>query len=311
MKTVWLASYPKSGNTWFRFLVANLGADEPIDINDLAHRNTIASGRAIFDYFLAFDSSLLTHDELDLLRPAVHAAAAADPGPADIEADGVPGMSLIKTHDAYTANAAGEPILGGARGADGAIVLVRDPRDVAPSLANHNRSTIDEAIASMANPNAAYCFAQGREYPQVRQLLSTWSRHVASWLDQRDIPVHLIRYEDLLASPAEVFAAAMAFCGHEAPAEAIGRAVRFSHFDRLQSQEREKGFREWLDEDAGGRLFFRQGKAGAWTGELSEAQVARIESEHRAVMTRLGYGPVTPGRLAAPRPAAAPRRRRR
>ena len=63
----------------------------------------------------------------------------------------------------------------------------------------------------------------------------------------------------------------------------------------LQAQEREKGFREWLDEDTGGRLFFRQGKSGTWPDELSDAQVARIETEHHAMMTRLGYAPVTAG----------------
>jgi len=294
MTTIWLASYPKSGNTWFRFLLANLAASEPTDINDLARQNMIASARATFDYFLVFDSSLLTHDELDLLRPAVHAAFAADPPAADSHADDT-AMSVIKTHDAYTANTVGEPLLGGARGADGAIVLVRDPRDVAPSLANHSRSTVDDAIAFMNNPKATYCDTGDREYPQVRQLLSSWSRHAESWLDQQDIPVHLIRYEDLLAAPADVFADAMAFCGQPADKEAIKKAVRFSDFSSLQAQEREKGFREWLDEDTAGRLFFRQGKSGTWPDELSDAQVARIETVHHAMMTRLGYAPITVG----------------
>ncbi len=45
--TVWLASYPKSGNTWFRMLVANLSAagGKPADINDLQERSGIASAR--------------------------------------------------------------------------------------------------------------------------------------------------------------------------------------------------------------------------------------------------------------------------
>ena len=47
-RTIWLASYPKSGNTWFRMLVANLSAKDgkPVDINDLPERGGIASARA-------------------------------------------------------------------------------------------------------------------------------------------------------------------------------------------------------------------------------------------------------------------------
>ena len=73
-RTVWLASYPKSGNTWFRLLVANLSADDgkPVDINDLPERGGIASARAPFDHLLLIDSGLLTHDEADSLRPRVY-----------------------------------------------------------------------------------------------------------------------------------------------------------------------------------------------------------------------------------------------
>ena len=40
MRTIWLASYPKSGNTWFRMMVANLSTKDgrPVDINDLPER---------------------------------------------------------------------------------------------------------------------------------------------------------------------------------------------------------------------------------------------------------------------------------
>jgi aryl sulfotransferase len=71
MRTIWLASYPKSGNTWFRMLAANLSAQngKPVDINNLPERGGIASARGPFDYLSPLDSSLLTHDEIDCLRP--------------------------------------------------------------------------------------------------------------------------------------------------------------------------------------------------------------------------------------------------
>jgi len=150
-RTIWLASYPKSGNTWLRILIANLTAKDgqPADINNLPARGGIASARGPFDHLLLIDSGLLSHDEVDCLRPRVYEELAR--GAADDEYDAAapqPAVRYVKVHDAYTLTPLGEPLLGGARGAAGAVVMVRDPRDVAPSLASHRNIGIDAAIAS-------------------------------------------------------------------------------------------------------------------------------------------------------------------
>lgn len=290
-RTVWLASYPKSGNTWIRMLVANLSATDgrPVDINNLPDRGEIASARAPFDCLLLIESGLLTYDEVDCLRPRLHEELAR--GIAD-DADDMPlerpPVRLVKVHDAYTMTAQGEPLLAGRRGADGAIVIVRDPRDVAPSLAHHNAISIDQAIAFMGNAEAGFCNKPHMQVDQLRQKLSTWSGHVASWLDQSDVPVHLVRYEDLEADTVEVFADALEFAGYPASGASIRRAVELAQFATLQKLEKENGFREAPRPHVGG-IFFRRGKAGAWRTELSPDQVARIERDHASMMRRLGY----------------------
>jgi len=140
-RTVWLASYPKSGNTWLRMLIANVSADDdkPVDINDLSERGGIASARGSFDYLTLIDSGLLTHDEIDVLRPRVYEELAS--GAQDDEYDqptDAPPVRFVKAHDAYTLTSKGEPLLAGARGASGAVVIVRNPRDIVASLANHS-----------------------------------------------------------------------------------------------------------------------------------------------------------------------------
>lgn len=289
-RSIWLASYPKSGNTWFRMLVANLSAtDKPVDINDLPQRGGIASARGPFDYLLLIDSGLLTHDEIDCLRPRVYEELAR--GAADDEynePNAAPQVRFVKTHDAYTLTPKGEPLLAGLRGAEGAIVIVRDPRDVAPSLANHMHTGIDEAIAVMNDKNAAFCGKMDRQPNQLRQQLPSWSGHIATWLDQTDIPVHLIRYEDMQADTAGTLRRALAFAGQPASDEDIQRAVQFSDFAELKSQEAAKGFREAPNRERV-QLFFRRGEADAWRDELTAAQVARIEAEHAPMMHRLGY----------------------
>ena len=198
-RTIWLASYPKSGNTWFRMLIANLSAtNQPIDINNLPVRGGIASARGPFDYLTLIDSGLLTHDEADRLRPRIYESLkrGAPDDEYDMMEEAQP-VRFVKCHDAYTYTADGEPLLGGAKGADGAVVIVRDPRDVAPSLANHNHTTLDAAIDFMDDAAAAFCGKTNQQANQLRQQLPGWSKHTESGLTQRDLPVHLARYEDM------------------------------------------------------------------------------------------------------------------
>lgn len=290
-RTIWLASYPKSGNTWLRMLIANLSGaeDGPADINDLPERGGMASARAPFDHLTLIDSGLLTHDEIDCLRPRLYEELARGvEGGDDFKPQTLPGVRFVKVHDAYSLTPNGEPLLAGRRGADGAIVIVRDPRDVAPSLAHHNGNTIDDAIAFMNNANAAFCAGAHRQHIQLRQQLRGWSAHVASWLDQPDLPIHVIRYEDMQADAIGTLTRALAFAGRDATEAEIRRAVAFADFAQLQQQEREKGFSEAPRPRPGGR-FFRRGEAGAWRRDLTAEQVTRIEAGHAPMMRRLGY----------------------
>ena len=288
-RTIWLASYPKSGNTWFRMLAANLSAtDKPVDINDLPERGGIASARGPFDHLTLIESGLLTHEEADQLRPRVYEELRR--GAPDDEHDAQPEgeqVRFVKCHDAYTYARDGEPLLGGVKGADGAILIVRDPRDVVPSFANHSHSTLDAAIDFINDAAAAFCGKSSQQANQLRQQLPNWSGHAESWLTQRDIPVHLVRYEDLKADTAGTLRRALAFARREAGDSDIARAVAFADFSELKRQENEIGFREAPPRMSKG--FFRRGETGAWRDELTVEQVARIEAAHAPMMQRLGY----------------------
>jgi aryl sulfotransferase len=295
----WLASYPKSGNTWLRMLLNGLalGPEDALDINDLPVSGGIASARPPFERLTLLDSELLTADEADCLRPRVYEALAEGGGEGEDDAGALP-VRFVKAHDAYVSTPKGEPLLAGARGAAGALLIVRDPRAVAPSLAHHMGVSVDEAIAAMNDPD--FCFGVGgaKRSSQFRQKLLGWSGHAASWLDQRDIPLRLLRYEDLAADAGAVLSGALAFAGLAASAEEIGRAVRMAEFSELGRQERESGFRE--APRGLGRSFFRRGRADSWREELSPAQIARIERDHAAMMRRLGYEAAGCGRGLRP-----------
>jgi aryl sulfotransferase len=279
---VWIASYPKSGNTWMRILLSNLlaGLDGPEDINNLTLSAEIAGSRALFEDQTLIDSHLLRAGEIEALRPAVHDAYAASRSSA----------TFSKVHDAWTCLPDGRPQLG--RLARAALYIVRDPRDVAVSYAAFQGCSVDKAITQMDSADEFL----GPSNAQLRQHLGDWSAHVRGWLDQTMVPVHLLRYEDLLADTAGEFRRALAFLGAQSSGDAqaldpaIARAVRHADFGELRRQEQAQGFRERsLRQRALGHDFFRQGRSGAWREQLSQEQAGRIESAHAATMAGLGY----------------------
>ena len=287
---VWLASYPKSGNTWLRMLIAALSpvGERGIDINAMPADQTIASARDIFDDRLLIGSDLLTHDEIDCLRPRLYEDLAGDSaatGPSQANL----GVRFVKAHDAYTLTPLGEPLFAGARAAQGAIVIVRDPRDVVPSLANHNLSTIDAAVEFLNSTQSAFSDGTAGLPPQLRQKLLDWSGHVASWLDQTDMPVHVLRYEDLMRDTAGCLMSAMRFAHRPIEQHRAERAVALASFEKLQAQEAEMGFAEWNARQAKQTRFFRRGKMGSWREELTREQVRKVERAHGAMMSRMGY----------------------
>jgi hypothetical protein len=276
-RILWLASYPKSGNTWLRMFFTNLcrGGTGPASINEL-ERPILASDRNMFDRRVGFGSEDLTDDEVDRLRAHVYLDMAR-------EAEEV---LFCKAHDAWTVLPNGQPLFPPDASA-GTIYLIRNPLDVCVSYAHHNgESAFDGAIARMANPNNALGRSPNGLAGQLRQRLLRWSDHVQSWADAPGMRILVLRYEDMHSNSIESFAAAAAFAGKTSDLQAVASAVAFSSFDELQRQEAAEGFVEQM---APGRRFFRKGKVGAWREVLTDEQAARIITDHRDVMVRFGY----------------------
>jgi hypothetical protein len=272
---IWLASYPKSGNTWLRIFLTNLRRDgaEPVNINELAS-SPIAGDRALFDEATGIEASDLTPQEIDRLRPLVYEHLAA----------GANETLFLKVHDAYTHTADGLPLLP-PRATRGAFYLIRNPLDVAVAFANHANSDLDTIIHRMADEEFALASGTGQLPEQLRQRLLSWSAHVLSWIEA-PFPVLVLRYEDMKQQPLETFAAAARFAGLPADPARVRKAVEFSDFQELQRQEQEHGFRERPSQTAS---FFREDGWGAWRRELTPEQAARLIRDHREVMRRFGY----------------------
>jgi hypothetical protein len=267
-KIWWLASYPKSGNTWVRaFLNAYIkGGALNINAMDLGIGDLV-------NYFYQVVSprpiTALTPDEMTMLRPAalLHMTAFYNNPQVPF---------VVKTHSMFRAdiNTIPPPIT------NGAIYIVRDPRDVAVSYAKHCGKSVDEMIEAMANERHALADSGN----PIFQLLSSWSSHVRSWLDA-DVNRLVFRYEDVLERPGEHFLGVLKFLEYQLHQQSFARACAATTFEKMREQEDRFGFKERKHGDR----FFNSGKAGGWKDVLSKEQADRIEGDHREVMQTMGY----------------------
>ena len=267
--TIWLASYPKSGNTWLRAMLTALRNGPQLDVNDL-DGGPIASARDHVESWIGFASSDLTPGELDRTLDEVR---------------------FRKIHDALLSAPEGAPIVPSDR-TKGAVYVTRDPRDVAVSYAYHTGRTHEWAVDELANPAAFMVGPPGASGAQARMRLGTWSEHQREWTRQAPFPVLVVRYEDMSADPRAELTRVARFAGVDADQERVVAAVNAARFDTLRDQEDTTGFHS---APAWDRPFFRRGEAGAWRDELAPELAAKVERDHAEVMAELGYAPEASG----------------
>jgi hypothetical protein len=266
-KIVWLASYPKSGNTWVRAFLHNYIAqpEAPRSINAL----TDFSVAECVARFFHKPGETLSNEEVQRRRPSVHE------GLTKLHDD----LVFVKTHNANLA-VHNVPLCTPEHTA-GAVYIIRDPRDVVLSYSAFTGRSFDEIIDFMGNDGAANRATEA----QVFELLASWSAHVSSWGTTRN--KLLVRYEDLLAAPEKHFGRIINFLGGAPEQNRLRRAVAFSDFKILSAQESEHGYNARGPDALA--PFFRAGISGQWNARLTPGQIARIENNHGAVMRKFGY----------------------
>ncbi len=273
-KIIWLASYPKSGNTWLRAFLHNLlrNPNEGYDINKMADFTIGDSSVAWYMPLIGRAPGDWTVEEVAKVRRQAHEAMTR----------AYPDNVFVKTHNALVADDHGPLIT--LELTAGAIYVVRNPLDVAVSYSHHLGKTIDQTINILNSPKSG----NPNTVKNVYQKLRSWSVHVSSWTARPHPGLHVIRYEDMLGQPERAFGGVAAFLGLKPPRQRLLRAIERSGFAELRKREEEQGFIERSDV---AERFFREGRAGQWREALTPEQVQRIVEAHEPVMRRFGYWP--------------------
>ena len=255
----WLASYPKSGNTWVRMFI-NAYLTGSVDIN---RTHITQSDVSLIDHQAATNQALNAFVPMEALY--LRYAALLNSIKAKIS-----NPVIFKTHHARLKIHDVELIPKSL--VKGAVYLVRDPRAVCVSYARHMDIDIDTAIYRM---NAAHTFL-AKNTP-VGHWTSTWSENVESWQDAT-----IVRYEDLLKQPEIEFTKILQAFDLSVDKRKIARAIKLTDKAELAKQEKAKGFRETQN-----NTFFYG--TPDWKETLSDVQVQQIELIHNEWMKKLGY----------------------
>ncbi len=274
-KIIWLASYPKSGNTWVRIFLANYlnTSNTAISINNI-NSAIISSSRQLFDKSSAVLSSNLTHDEIDNLRPKFYEELS----------DEINHVQFIKTHDAHTYNTNHKPIFPQSA-TFGVIHIVRNPADVAVSFANHLNTTYSKSIKNLNNPNYQLSAKTKGLNKQLRQILLDWSMHYESWKTSGHNYL-LVRYEDMIQQPEHEFKRIVEFSGLKYQHKKLLKAIENSSFHKLKEEENNSTFRE---RPMKSKIFFRKGQVDNWKNELSIEQIKTLAQKHTKIIKELKY----------------------
>lgn len=278
-KVIWVSSYPKSGNTWMRFLLSNYFFNKDNE----------------FNYNIA-NSSILMFPQVSALQKIVDKNTILQ-NPYNISKYWLKlqenlkvengNVTFLKNHNALVSIENNE--FTNKNFSLASIYIVRDPRDVVISYSHYKNVSYDKVIKDLCSNNLFYNLETKDNFPYV-EILGSWKFNVYSWkTGVPDMPRIIVRYEDLLSNCYDQFYNVIKFLSDlmniKLNKEKIKFSVENSRFKLLKKSEAKFGFKT----NEGKSIFFRSGKSGQWQNILSKSQIREIEENCRDEMKFFGY----------------------
>ncbi len=254
----WLASYPKSGNTWVRFL--------------------------LYQYFHGKAEA-----SLDVARfiPGIHGRKQVR------DAKLFDGALFAKTHFPY-----GPDITGRGRAIGCIYVVRHPRDVILSCLNYARLTGMLGDSQGITDEMYVRSFLQlGGASEYFRHRFGTFENHYRSWLDQRTVPTILVRYEDLKADPSRELSRILEFLGHAPDPAKIEQSVALSTFERLQAMEmseKASGSEQRLfvgsaEQMKKGRMFMNKGQSGRSLDPIAAGLDRAVEERFADAIKRFGY----------------------
>jgi len=280
----WIASYPKSGNTWLRTLISAYyySKDGIFDQSILKNIGMYPERR----HFVGFDYNQENVTDTTKLWIKSQEKINADKK-----------IRFFKTHNVF----------GKVNGYDftnkqnsaGCVYIVRDPRNVITSLRNHYELDYETSLKWMTDPNKfIYDVERAEQYGYSDfQFISSWNMNYKSWKVQKKIPIKIIQYEYLLKETYLVFKDIIEFINkalnikEEVNIDKLKNSVNSTYFDKLKSDEKKNGFVEAVPTRTSKEKipFFYLGPDNDWKKILDKDQQIELNDMFKEDLINLGY----------------------
>ena len=277
---IWLASYPKSGNTWVRHFLASLiysnqgktGLEKLGFIMQYPKRDQFEKLVTNFDDFNQIKKNWINYQNL-------------------INSDNK--LSIFKTHHALCS--LGKDNFTDKKNTLGAIYIVRDPRNVISSILYHfNLSNTEEALNFIQTEDKFIGNVKNKVNYPLHTLIGSWKTNYNSWKFSGKNFL-LVKYEDLILNPNTEFKRIANYITNTTnikfSEEQIKKGIDESSFENLRKFEDKNGFIESIKdpENKKRKKFFNLGPRDNWKKSLDKKFVDEIENSFNDEMKELGY----------------------
>ena len=277
---IWLASYPKSGNTWVRLFLKsylskrkgefsiNQKPEDEFIINKFPSKNILQEMKIDHNNFFEIAQNWVTVQERINLNNK---------------------LNFLKTHNAMCTIHKSK--FTNKENTLGAIYIVRDPRDVAISFSHHFGISLVKIVDNMLDEYHTIFENdfKNRTNGPGSTLISSWGNHYNSWKNYNLCEVLIIRYEDLINKTKDKFCEIVSYLNKlhkiEVDKAKILECIQLTKFVNLQSLEKKYGF----EDKTLSKNFFRKGEIGSWKKELDIDLSTKIEKYFKKEMEELNY----------------------
>ena len=277
---VWLASYPKSGNTWLRSMIGSLLFTED----------------GIFNFkYLKKIRQFPSHDHFkDLIKNPddIHEIKKCWVIAQDkINLDGK--IKFFKTHQGYYT--VGQYPFTNRENTLATIYVVRDPRNLVTSISNHYNLTIEKSLEFISTSKSLKGRFEndGKTFKSIRTILGNWSEHYKSWTIKNN-KLLLIKYEDLISNTPAELERIIIFLKNfmEVNTNYIKNKniIESTSFESLKKMEAKGQFNENVYTKSKNKInFFHLGKENQWEKKIEKKISNEIEKKFFKEMRELNY----------------------
>ena len=280
----WIASYPKSGNTWLRALISSYYYTKDGFFNNsiLKKIEQFPEKKHFVDF--NYNKNIVT----DTSRLWIDAQKKINSNKK---------INFLKTHNAF--GAVNKNQFTDNLNSIGAIYIIRDPRNVITSLKNHYELDSDQALKWMIDENN-YIYDTlnfDKDGYSDFQFISSWSMNYKSWMVQKKIPVKIVKYEDLLNKTFYIFKDIVEFINKTAnnsekvDKKKLKNSVKSTFFSNLKKNEEINGFSEAMISKKNNKKipFFNLGPKNDWKKILDEDLKIKLNDVFKKNLIELSY----------------------